>query len=119
MRAFELSGRVTRFISSHLSRLGFKNVKDTSITTNNRFNLCMKDGTEATILILNRGENVVIWSVRDFQTKAQSNKGDNWNVYYNENKFQEALNVMMNKHDPMYGITWDTIDFYLDEMCKK
>jgi len=38
---------------------------------------------------------------------------------YDPVKFQEALELMINKHDATIGITWDTIDFYLDEYCLK
>ncbi len=36
---------------------------------------------------------------------------------YDHSKFQYALERMIDKHDTSIGITWDTLDFYLDEYC--
>lgn len=38
---------------------------------------------------------------------------------YDPDKFQEALEIMIDKHDASIGITWDTIDAYLDDHCLK
>lgn len=43
----------------------------------------------------------------------------NWKDYYDESKFEEALNRMIHKHDAEYGITWESIKYYLNEMCIK
>jgi hypothetical protein len=36
---------------------------------------------------------------------------------YDRTKFELALSNMVRKHDATLGITWDTIDYYLDEYC--
>ena len=66
------------------------------------------------------GESVR-WSVDDFLTQALNKENVIEAKYlkkYDPSKFQEALERMIDKHDAPIGITWDTIDFYLDEMCK-
>lgn len=42
-----------------------------------------------------------------------------WKDYYDESKFEEALDSMIHHHDAEYGITWESIKYYLDEMCIK
>jgi hypothetical protein len=61
----------------------------------------------------------VIWSVEDFEQQAidyEENHCYGLQVF-DRRKFQEALNTMIRKHDATIGITWDTIDCYL-EQCK-
>jgi len=38
---------------------------------------------------------------------------------YDPDKFENALYEMMRRHDATIGITWDTVDYYLDEYCLK
>jgi len=38
---------------------------------------------------------------------------------FDRSKFKTALATMIRKHDANNGITWDTIDYYLDEHCSK
>jgi len=69
------------------------------------------------------------WTVDDFCEQAASNefnidpnfeyKNDDSFRKYDPTKFQYALELMIHKHDAMYGISWDTIDFYLNEYCLK
>lgn len=42
-----------------------------------------------------------------------------WKDYFDESKFEEALDRMIHKHDAEYGITWESIRYYLNEMCVK
>ena len=42
-----------------------------------------------------------------------------WRDYFDESKFAEALDRMIHKHDAEYGITWESIKYYLNEMCVK
>ena len=42
-----------------------------------------------------------------------------WKDYFDESKFEEALDRMIHKHDAEYGITWESIKYYLNEMCVK
>jgi hypothetical protein len=58
----------------------------------------------------------VTWSVEDFEGIANSQEDPN---IYDPLKFESALLRMINNHDSGYGITWNTIDFYLFEYCLK
>ena len=42
-----------------------------------------------------------------------------WKDYFDESKFEEALDRMVHKHDAEYGITRESIKYYLNEMCVK
>lgn len=69
-------------------------------------------------------ERSIIWSVEDFESRAidvlDLEEGDeSWKEIYDEDKFDHALTTMIHDHDCNNGITWDTIDYYLDEYCKK
>ena len=70
--------------------------------------------------ILDNISNVAIaWSEEDFESQAIQNTNEtDWREYYNEKMFGIALERMIRKHDASIGITWDTIDYYLDEYCK-
>lgn len=68
------------------------------------------------------------WSVEDFRERAKSmyelyngesdEDNENWKEMYDEDKFGSALERMVDDHDCNHGITWDTIDSYLDSDCK-
>lgn len=60
-------------------------------------------------------ERSVTWSVDDFKHLADQNP----DVEYDEDIFDEALDSMINSHDASIGITWDTIQSYLDDYCLK
>jgi hypothetical protein len=64
------------------------------------------------------------WGIEDFKQRAIENLNlddddESWKQIYDETKFPEALEQMIYHHDCNNGITWDTIDYYLDEYCKK
>ena len=66
----------------------------------------------------------IVWSVDDFITQAEQSfskyiEARCWQDIYDESKFQNALYEMIRKHDCNNGITWDSINFYLDEYCLK
>lgn len=72
----------------------------------------------------------ITWDVLDFEDRAKERwqyhtnrdpikEQTCWQDVYDESKFQEALEMMIHKHDATIGITWETIDFWLDEMCLK
>lgn len=63
--------------------------------------------------------NSITWSIEDFQQVAEEAVGKNWEKYYDKNKFEDALHKMIKHHDPMFGITWDTVAFYLQEYCRR
>jgi len=58
------------------------------------------------------------WSIEDFKYAAKLKRGENWEEWYDTNRFEEALHNMINKHDGSFGITWDTVESYLDEYCR-
>jgi len=60
----------------------------------------------------------ISWSTDDFIQCAYDSKGESWKDFYDESKFVEALDNMIDKHDAMLGITWDTIRTYLDLYCR-
>ena len=79
----------------------------------------------------------ITWSVEDFLWQALLNEDvfskdpnietgqitmDNAKEYlkeYDPETFEDTLRNMIYRHDASIGITWDTIDYYLDTFCKK
>ncbi len=59
------------------------------------------------------------WSTEDFEMQAETRGGEDWKDVYDSSKFKEALDEMIGHHDALIGITWDTVDYYLDEFCRK
>lgn len=43
----------------------------------------------------------------------------NWRDFYDESKFEEALNKMIDNHNAEQGISWTEVSLYLEDMCKK
>jgi hypothetical protein len=69
------------------------------------------------------------WSIEDFAEMACQKEGVYYNgedpstlkgklKIYDPDKFQAALENMIAHHDAEIGITWDTIDAYLDNDCR-
>ena len=59
------------------------------------------------------------WDEDDFKSQAILATSDTeWEEYYNKNAFSHALTEMIRCHDASIGITWDTVDYYLDTYCK-
>jgi len=81
------------------------------------------------------GKTSIQWSVEDFLGSAISaeniqmrdpnidfndinmNNAKDYLVTYDPNKFKDALHNMISHHDAEIGITWDAIDYYLNEDC--
>ena len=63
-------------------------------------------------------ERSVTWSVEDFEGRAADIYGDTWEDIFDKSLFENELYDMIRHHDCNNGITWDTIDVYLDN-CKK
>ncbi len=61
----------------------------------------------------------ISWSVDDFADRAEEMEGKKWERVYDEKKFKNALKRMIHDHDCNDGITWETIDAYLESDCKK
>ena len=57
------------------------------------------------------------WCVDDFEQRAKELEGLFQKKLYDRNKFKQALQAMMGRHDCNLGISWDTLDAYLDEYC--
>lgn len=131
MNIYKLSGEFTKFSSAFFSKLGFKNIE--SISKNNiykRFELKMKDGLTAHINFGKPGVRGVYWSIRDFEIQAKKNwelsvspetnhTNTAWQDMYDESKFEKALDLMINDHDASLGISWETVSFWLNEICLK
>ena len=62
------------------------------------------------------GMSYIGWSVEDFRHRALEE--DN-SIIYDASKFQNALDIMIKEHDANIGITWETVDVYLNEYCVK
>ncbi len=71
----------------------------------------------------------VTWRVEDFETVAfdaeqiysenNSLTENQWRVLYDRSKFHEALAQMIQDHsDRTRGITWQTVNLYLEDMCR-
>lgn len=80
----------------------------------------------------NLSKRCIIWGVDDFISQAEErwnftkdSFGDiyinatKWQDIYDEAEFEYALEKMIDKHDAEYGISWESINFYLDEFCLK
>lgn len=62
----------------------------------------------------------VRWMEEDFEKQAIENYDPfTWEIYYDKSKFKEALEEMIYRHDCQLGITWDTVEYYLEEYCKR
>jgi len=55
----------------------------------------------------------VEWGTEDLHTQAKY-----YGMYLSEEDAQQALKDMIQHHDCNYGITWDTINSYLDDYAK-
>lgn len=68
----------------------------------------------------------ITWGVVDFQERASEreevfqwdNALEEKPTLYDREKMPDALAQMISKHDDNLGITWSTVDYYLDERCK-
>ena len=62
------------------------------------------------------------WSVDDFEHRAWTIEAEfpESAPLFDRSKFMEALECMCHDagEDPDYGITWDTVDQYLQDMCR-
>jgi hypothetical protein len=64
----------------------------------------------------------VHWDIEDFVTAAQwevkNDEDAAWKLVYDEDKFQQALERMIQDHDAEIGINWNTVSRYLNRYCK-
>ena len=59
---------------------------------------------------------------KQIRTEAEKEEYESENgeapTLYDRSKFQESLEKMIHEHDANIGISWDTVDIYLNEYCK-
>jgi hypothetical protein len=67
----------------------------------------------------------ITWSIEDFESKAVENEEneqeegqDERPILYDRSKFSLALKKMENFYDCNNGITWESVDWYLNEYCQ-
>ncbi|MGL6064235.1 MAG: hypothetical protein ACRC0V_08480 [Fusobacteriaceae bacterium] len=59
----------------------------------------------------------ITWSVEDFIDMAIQKEGKSWESIYDKSLFEEEILEMFHNYDCQFGITWDTVEDYL-EKCK-
>ena len=70
------------------------------------------------IEIIKIGRESIRWEKCDFEAEADRiERRREMPDMYNHDEFQEALERMIEKHDPEIGITWKTVRCYLNEHC--
>lgn len=64
-------------------------------------------------------ETAVIWKVEHFEEKAKEIEKDKMAKHelFNRSAFEFALCKMIKNHIRSEGISWDTVEFYLNEFC--
>lgn len=60
----------------------------------------------------------IIWTVDHFEIRARKKEKDAIGGIYNRKTFEDALVKMIENHHREEGISWSTVDHYLDEYCK-
>lgn len=119
MNFYKVVGPVTAIVNRFLTKVvTFKAIKNFKNSFDCNIDFHLKNGLTAKIVCLEPGSNYIAWSVLDFEKRAIERGGEHyWEHLYDASKFQEALDIMIRKHDATVGITWDTIDYYLDNHC--
>jgi len=64
-------------------------------------------------------ETAIIWKVEHFEQKAKEREQKSSNELYDRNRFEKALYEMMKNHNRDEGISWSTVEYYLNTFCKK
>lgn len=60
----------------------------------------------------------IIWTVAHFETRAQKKEKEAIGSIYDRKTFEGALVKMIENHHREEGISWATVDYYLDKYCK-
>lgn len=60
----------------------------------------------------------IIWTVDDFETRASRKEKEAIGSIYNRKHFEVALVKMIENHHREEGISWATVDYYLEKYCK-
>ena len=64
-------------------------------------------------------ETAIIWKVEHFALKAKELEQNSGNKLYDRTLFQKALYEMIKNHNRDEGISWSTVEYYLNAFCKK
>lgn len=67
-------------------------------------------------------ERSITWSVEDIRGRAEEQAewfGQSIEERFDTSKFEVVLDQMIRKHDCNIGISWDTIDVFLDMYAKR
>jgi hypothetical protein len=65
-----------------------------------------------------KGIRGVYWGVEDFEHRATEQEEWFAEDMFDRKQFQTAFETMMHEHDYNIGISWGTIDVYLNIYCK-
>ena len=63
------------------------------------------------------GLRAIWWGLDDFEQQAQAFEDEYPIKKYDRDKFPEALDRMIYKHDAGYGVSWSEVNYYLNEYC--
>jgi hypothetical protein len=107
-----LSDFVLAFNDEHISDHGVIATKEEEVLTNGGLTRLEEEFEQYK-------KHSISWSIEDFETQAANRCDGEWKNVYDETKFEETLENMIRHHDAIIGITWDTIDYYLEEYCRK
>ncbi len=67
---------------------------------------------------LDPNSRAVWWSVGDLEQRAAEQEELEEEQLYDRSKFESALDNIISDHDCNWGISWDTLDSYLDSYCR-
>ena len=63
-------------------------------------------------------KTAVIWRVEDFEAKATELEHQANCVLFNRTLFEKVLQLMIQRHNADLGISWATVEQYLQNYCK-
>jgi hypothetical protein len=100
------------------------NIFESELLSAKEYNVALKLLKEVKEELPDIHENCIQWCTSDFESRARETEEMEAKINqseviqrYDRSKFELALNNMVRKHDCNLGITWDTVDYYLDEYC--
>ena len=62
-------------------------------------------------------ETAIIWKEEHFEQKAKELEKEGGHAMFDRSKFLPALYEMIKNHNRDEGITWQTVEYYLNEFC--
>lgn len=63
------------------------------------------------------GYRPIWWSFDDFEMQAQELEENFPEKKYDRSLFLDTLELMLRRHDPNFGTTWQDVQYFLDEYC--